>query len=306
MKLKKALEKAKKERNAGIQGIRIQVPQAPADESQKAGPGDDALPLPRPDTQAEKPPDSAADQIPAKPVDWKAPVYSESHRSILDLEKAAKNRCICLFPEADEIEHYKILRTQIQQRTKEKGWNTVMITSAQPGEGKTVTSINLAITMAKEFNQTVLLVDCDLRRQKIHHYLGLKSEHGLISYLIDDRPLNDLITWPNIPNMTLISGGRVMRDSTELLGSPKMKALVREMKSRYDDRYVIFDVPPVLAGADAVAFAPLMDGIVLVVEAGRTANRNVHKALELIPREKILGLVLNRARSPHSGYYKYY
>ena len=155
-------------------------------------------------------------------------------------------------------------------------------------------------------DQTVLLVDCDLRRQKIHNYLGLKNKRGLVDYLIDDRPLNDLITWPNIPHMTLISGGRIIRESTELLGSPKMKELVREMKARYDDRYVLFDVSPILAGADAAAFAPLMDGVVVVVEAARTTKKEVKKALSLIPQEKLIGVVLNKSKARVKRYKKYY
>ena len=302
MKLRKALEKAKKERGretplVSIKPQRKEQDQAGPKEARVSAP---VKPKPKPDVPVSQ------DERPKGQSGWKAPVYSESRRFEFDRKKAAQNRCVSLFPESEEIEFYKILRTQIQQRTKAQGWNTIMITSTQPGEGKTITSINLAVTMAKEFNQTVLLVDCDLRRQKIHDYLGLKSDRGLIDYLIDDQPLNDLITWPNIPHMTLISGGGTIRESTELLGSPKMIALVREMKARYDDRYVLFDVPPILAGADATAFAPLMDGVVMVVEAARTTKKDLKKALSLIPQEKLIGVVLNKSKTSVKGSYKYY
>jgi len=302
MKLRKALEKAKKERGretplVSIKPHRKEIDQAGPEEARVSAP---VRPKPKPEVPV------AQDERPKGQAGWKPPVYSESRRFKFDRQKAAQNRCVSLFPESEEIEFYKILRTQIQQRTKQQGWNTIMITSTQPGEGKTITSINLAVTMAKEFNQTVLLVDCDLRRQKIHDYLGLENKRGLVDYLIDDKPLNDLITWPNIPHMTLISGGGIIRESTELLGSPKMKALVHEMKARYDDRYVLFDVPPILAGADATAFAPLMDGVVMVVEAARTTKKDVKKALSLIPQEKLIGVVLNKSRGPVKGYYKYY
>ena len=215
---------------------------------------------------------------------------------------------MCISPDAPEIDSYKVVRTQIQQRARENGWNTVMVTSVQPGEGKTLTSINLAMTFAKEFNHTVLLVDCDLRRQNIHQYLGLSSDTGLIDYLRDGRPLKDLIIWPSIEKLTLISGGRTIQDSTELLGSPRMKSLVTEMKARYEDRFVFFDVPPILAGADAIAFAPLVDCILMVVEAGRTSIHDIKRALELIPKDKFIGFVLNRSDyTDFSGkYYKYY
>ena len=178
-----------------------------------------------------------------------------------------------------------------------------MITSVQAGEGKTLTAINLAVTFAKEYDQTVLLVDCDLRRQKVHQYLNFSSEKGIVDYLMNGHPLNDLIVWPNIEKLTLISGGKTIANSAELLGSPKMKALVQEIKSRYDDRCVIFDTPPILGWADAIAFAPLVDCILMVVEEGRTSIKDVNKALEMIPKEKFLGFVLNRRKSPLNKYY---
>ena len=164
-----------------------------------------------------------------KGAGWISPVYSEAKSIKLDPNYAAENRIVGMFPDSPEINFYKILRTQIQLRTKEKGWNTILVTSVNPGEGKTLTTINLAITFAKEYNQTVLLVDGDLMRQNIHKYLGLDSDKGLIDYLINDRPLKDFIVWPGIDKLTLISGGRTIHDSSELLGSPRMKSLIDEM-----------------------------------------------------------------------------
>lgn len=235
---------------------------------------------------------------------WISPVYSESQCKEINPAKIGENRCVCIFPNAPEIDSYKVLRTQILQRTREKGWNTIMITSAHPGEGKTLTSINLSITFAKEFSQTVLLVDCDLKQQNINKYLNVSSETGLIDHILDDMPLKDLIIWPGIEKMTVISGGRTIRDSAELLGSPRMAALVTEMKTRYKDRYVFFDVPPILGQADAIAFAPRVDCILMVVEAGQTSIHDVKKALELIPEEKFLGFVLNRHSIPIKPYGK--
>ena len=237
---------------------------------------------------------------------WISPIYSEAKSIKLVPEFAAENRIVGMFPDSPEINFYKILRTQIQHRTREKGWNTIMITSANPGEGKTLTSINLSITFAKEFNQTVLLVDSDLMRQNIHKYLGLDSDKGLIDYLIDDRPLKDFIVWPGIDKLTLISGGRTIHDSSELLGSPRMSSLIHEMKTRYPDRYVFFDVPPIFGGADAIVLAPLVDCIILVVAEGQTSIHDIEKALQMIPQEKFLGFILNRQKIPMSNYYYQY
>ena len=168
------------------------------------------------------------------------------------------------------LDFYKVLRTRILQQTKPKGWNTLMVTSTRPGEGKTLTAINLALTIAKAFGQTVLLVDCDLRQQQVYRYLGLESDKGIVDYLLDGVPVKDLIIWPKIDKLTLISGGRTVSESAELLGSQRMKDLVVEMKTRYGDRYVIFDVPPVLSGADALTFSQLVDGIIMVVEGAGT------------------------------------
>ena len=124
-----------------------------------------------------------------------------------------------------------------------------------------------------------------------------------MDYLLDECPVNDLIIWPGVEKMTLISGGRTLEWSSELLASPKMKDLMAEMKTRYPDRFVIFDVPPVLSAADALAFVPLVDHVVMVVHAGKTPLPDVKKALEMLPREKVLGIVLNRHEGVQKKYY---
>jgi non-specific protein-tyrosine kinase len=233
---------------------------------------------------------------------WTSPNYSKSRTVKLNMSTLANNRCVAIFPYARETDVYKVLRTQILRLTKEKGGNTIMITSALPGEGKTLTAINLSFTFAKLFDQTVLLEDGDLRRQGIHKLLGFESDRGLADYLVDKRPVSDIITWPGIDKLTVISGGKSIQESTELLGTSRMIDLVREMKTRYPDRYVFFDVPSVLSRADTLAFVPLVDYIIIVVRAGTTPMDDVRKALELIPQEKVLGFVLNRYKTQPTVY----
>ena len=264
MKLRKALDKAKKQR------------------------GESVIPA-RQYTMQHKHKIAEGDRHP--------PVYSKSVKIDLDTRTVLDNRCICIEADAPQLDCYKVLRTKIQQLTQAKGWNTVMITSPRAGEGKTLTAINLALTFSKAYNQTVLLVDCDLRQQNIHKMLGFQSNAGLIDYLVDDRPLNEAMIWPGIDKLTLISGGRTILNSTELMGSPRMKALVGEIKSRYDDRYVLFDVPPVLGSADTLALVPYIDSIVMVVVEGKTSTREVQKALEVLPAEKFLGFVINKQKA---------
>lgn len=265
MKLREAVEKAKEAREMEIQRL-VCTPEG-------------ALPVAAPE----------APTIAPRPG-----TGSTSKSYAYNPKIAAKNRCVCLTVDCPEAEAYKFLRTQIHQRTEENGWNTFMITSIRAGEGKTTTAINLALAFAREYSQTVLLVDCDLRAQKIHDYLGVESDGGLGDYLMSDRPLNDLMIRPGIDKFSLISGGKTIPDSTELLGSPKMKALVAEMKERYPERYVFLDVPALLERADALTFAPQVDGIIVVVEAGRTASQDIKKAMGMLPPEKFLGFVLNR------------
>jgi non-specific protein-tyrosine kinase len=233
---------------------------------------------------------------------WVTPVYETSRPIRLDPHVAAENRCIALLPGSPSLEAYKVLRTKILKQTRENGWNTIMVTSALPGEGKTLTSINLSLTFAREFSQTVLLVDCDLRKQNIHEVLGIESRLGLIDYLMKDISMNEIVIWPGIEKFTLISGGRTIEDSAELLGSPKMKMIFQEMKNRYPDRYVFFDVPPLLSGSDALTFSTLVDGILMVVQAAKTSMEDVERAVEMIPREKFLGFVINRFNSHISNY----
>ena len=270
MKLRKALDKANKERLEGFD--------EPGEES----------PVRERDA-GERPPSTGE----IFSTGWQSPVYSESISVRLDPNKLRRNRCVCISPDAPQLDAYKVLRTRIRHYAREKGMNTIMITSVRPGEGKTVTSINLALTFAREYQQTVLLVDCDLKKQDIRNYLGFASDRGLIDYLEDNRPLKDCIIWPGVEKLTVISGGRTVSDSTELLGSPKMQDLLAEMKGRYDDRYVLLDVPAVLDGADAMVFAPLVDCIIMVVEKGVTSLNDVKKAVELLPKEKFLGFVFN-------------
>jgi len=225
---------------------------------------------------------------------WISPVYSQSRPVHLGPECIARNRCVAYLDNIPETEVYRVLRTQILQRTLDSKSNTIMVTSALPGEGKTLVAINLAFSIAREFQHTVLLVDGDLKKQSIHKYLGYASDKGLIDFLADGAPLPELIAWPGIEKITLMSGGRSFQESAEILGSPRMKDLVSEMKGRYSERYILFDVPPLLAGADALTFIPLVDQVIVVVQAGKTPMDDVKKALQLVPKEKFLGFVLNR------------
>jgi len=228
---------------------------------------------------------------------WYSPIYNQSRTVKLNPEIVSANRCITFDGPSQVMDAYKILRTQILQKMQLLGGNTLMVTSALPGDGKTTTAINLAFTMAKEFQQTVLLVDCDLQQQDVHKQLGYSSDKGLIDYLLDDCPVSDLFTWPEVEKISIISGGRTIRESSELLGSPRMIELVADMKARYPSRLVIFDMQSISAGADALVFAPLVDHIVMVVQEGKTPVQDIKRTINMLPEEKLLGLMLNKYKT---------
>ncbi|HIJ89196.1 MAG TPA: AAA family ATPase [Desulfuromonadales bacterium] len=238
-----------------------------------------------------------AEVVDRSKLGWYSPTYSASRSIVLDPEVLHANRCLAFDGDALIIDSYKVLRAQILQRMKQTSGNTLMVTSVLPGEGKTTTAINLALIMAKEFQQTVLLVDCDLQQQDIHKRLGYPSDKGLINYLLDDCPVADLFTWPGIEKILLVSGGRTIRDSSELLGSPRMKELVTDMKTRYPNRLIIFDMQSTFAGADTLVFAPLVDNILLVVQEGHSSAKEINRAIDSLPGEKLIGLMLNRHRA---------
>lgn len=194
------------------------------------------------------------------------------------------------------VDAYKILRTQVTQRIRENGWNVVGVTSPGYGEGKTLTAVNLAVSLAMETTQTVLLVDSDLQDPTVHQVFGLKDCLGLADYLLDDQPVEDLLMHPGIGRFVLLPGGRAISNSTEILTSPKMLSLVEELKHRYPSRVVIFDLPPLLHTADVLAFSPYTDALLMVVEEGKTTGEELQRALSLVKNSRpVLGTVLNKA-----------
>jgi protein-tyrosine kinase len=203
-------------------------------------------------------------------------------------------------------EGYKLLRTHILQRTKAEGRNTLIITGPQQGEGKTLTAINLAISIAQEVNQTVLLVDADLRSPSIHRCFGLRTREGLVDYLTAGVPISELLIHPEgFDKLVILPGGRPSRQAAELINSPLMADLVQELKHYYPNRYVLFDLPPLLTFADALAFAPSVDGVVVVVEAGRTTSEDIERCQEMLKKFNLLGFVLNKLEILQPGYYYY-
>lgn len=190
---------------------------------------------------------------------------------------------------------YKLLRTRVLQRLREAGFNFFGVTSPGAGEGKTLTAINLAISIAMELNQTALLLDLDLRGPGLCATLGIDRCPGLAEHLLDGASLEDVLLNPGLGRLALLPAGRRVAASAELLGSAQMAALIAELKGRYPDRILIADLPPLLDAADALAFAPRLETALLVIESGRTTSEAVERALHLLGGLPLIGTVLNKA-----------
>lgn len=207
-------------------------------------------------------------------------------------------------------EEYKLLRTHILHKTKKENLNTIMFAGPRPDEGKSVTTINVGISISQEIDKTVLIVDSDLRNPSVHKYFGLSGKKGLVDFLKGGIPIPELLVHPEgIGKLVILSGGKPAGDAAELIKSPQMVDLVYELKHCYQDRYVLFDLPPLLNFADALAFAPLVDGIVLVIEAGHTTREELAQCLEMVNEFNVLGIVLNKmdrkkGEDSYSDYYQ--
>jgi len=220
--------------------------------------------------------------------------YTHTRTVTVDMDLLRRNRL--MVPGSDEPpgEAYRLLRTRILHHTAPENRNTLMVTGPRPNEGKTLTTINLAIAIAHKIGQTVLVVDGDLRNPSVQRYLDLPEGPGLADFLTSGYPIAKSLVHPEgLANLVVLPAGRSTTRAVELLSSPRMSELVRELKHFYPDRYVLFDLPPLLY-ADPLAFAPLVDGIILVVAAGNTPREEITRAQEMLQGFPLLGCVLNK------------
>ncbi len=186
--------------------------------------------------------------------------------------------------------------------------NLIMVTSALPGEGKSSTAINLARSIAMERNHTVLLIDADITVSRLSRMYSLQGTPGLTDLLLDNTlDPREVMARTDFPDLVILPAGRRHEHATELISSNEMERLLNEIASRYVNRVVVFDSPPLLATAEAPVLAKHVGQIVFVVEADRTRQHVVQNALAELDQSKEIGIVLNKCRSKHNakGYYGY-
>jgi len=188
-----------------------------------------------------------------------------------------------------------------------KNSNLIMVSSAKPNEGKTFVSINLALSIALEQDKTVLLIDADVLRPSLNRELGIGETSGLIEFLLDeDKKINDVIFNTNIEKLKIIPAGKPHHLSNELLASEKMAVLAKELATRYPDRIVIFDCPPLIGVTETLVLANMMGQAVVVVEESKTQIEDVKNATANLNEDLAVGLVLNKAIRSHKDLYGYY
>ncbi len=192
-----------------------------------------------------------------------------------------------------EADVYRQLRTKVLRIMNDSGFKTLAITSPRYGDGKTTAVTNLGISIALDQKQTVLLVDLDIRNPNLHQYLGLKPKAGLTDYLLRNTPIPECLMRPPFERVNVLPAGMSLENSSELLGSHKMIALAHELKARYPDRFVIYDMPPVLEQDDALAFLPQVDAVLVVVRDGVTRAEDLKRALKALSGSNVIGTVLN-------------
>ena len=231
--------------------------------------------------------------------------YSRTETAPVDATRLRENRILFTQEQNVIADAYKVLRTHVLQRMRTNNWKSLAVTSPMDGNGKTVTAINLAVSLAQDVNQTVLLVDLDLRRPAVGRYLWGLPTRGISDYLTDGADLGDLLVHPSIERLTILPGNHSFTQSSEMLSSPRMIQLAQELETRYENRLVLYDMPPLLTSDDVLAFLPHVDAVMLVIEDGKTTKDQLDQAYRLLGDKHVIGTVLNKSAEASSaaGYY---
>jgi protein-tyrosine kinase len=221
--------------------------------------------------------------------------YTETKLVKVSPELRKKNNLVAAIPGHPLQDSYRMLRTRVMQDMRANNWNTVAVISPNLGAGKTMTAINLAISIGGSMSHTAMLFDADFRRPSVGEYFGYKPEFGITDFFFKGVPLDKVMFHPDIDRLTVLTEREATSDSAEVLSSPKLGALFQEMRQRYADRIIVVDSAPVLEVDDVLALIPNVDCMLVVVENGVTTKDDLQKTLELLEAVPILGTVLNKS-----------
>jgi len=236
---------------------------------------------------------AAAAKVPPS-VHGVTPDYNETAIVHCDMRRTTEQRLV-----ADDFRNpvadvYRLLRSQVLQRMKKMNMTTLAVTGARDGDGASTTAANLAISIALDVNQTVLLVDLNLREPSISRKFGIEPKAGIEEYLRDQCQLKDCLVNPGLARLVVLPA-RASKgaDAAELIVSPRMTALAKELRTRYADRIIIFDTPPLLESGETLGFLPNVDGVLFVARSGQTTKAEVDRAAQLLSNYHIVGTMLN-------------
>ena len=206
-------------------------------------------------------------------------------------------------PKSIDAEAYRSLRSNIEYSSFDDEYRAIVVTSSVPGEGKSTTSGNLALSLAQSGNK-VLLVDCDMRKPSIHKKFKISNMSGTAELLLRKESFEDVANFYN-ENLTIITAGKIPPNPSEMLASRAMTAFIEEMKKEF--KYIILDTPPLQAVTDAQVLSTKVDGVLLVVRAGSTKRDAVLNSIDLIKKVqgKVIGTVLNGVENKKNSYYYY-
>ena len=203
-------------------------------------------------------------------------------------------------PHSVAAEQYRALRTRVTRADNNRAVRAIIVTSPNKGDGKSLSAANLALTMAQELHQRVLLVDADLRRPSVHRLFGIAETPGLTDVLMGGVALDDALVTLADHRLALLPAGLIPSNPAELLGSAAMRRVLDTLRTRFDR--IIIDMPPVAPLADVAVASSLADGLLMIVRAGVTPKPAIERALSGLDTSKVLGLVLNDAGTSAAGY----
>ncbi len=220
--------------------------------------------------------------------------YTKTRVQSCHPDRLSDKRVVAGFLDNANSQTFRTLRTQVIQKMRENNWRSLAITSPSEGEGKSLIAANLAVAIAMEVNQTVLLVDLDLKKPSLAQMFDIEQEHGFLDYLRGNVELENIMVNPGIDRLVVVPGRGAIINSSEIISSPKMVSFFNETRARYKSRIVIYDMPPVLPSDDVLSSVGNVDCALLVLEDGKNSEKDIVRAVRQLQNTAVLGTVVNR------------
>jgi Mrp family chromosome partitioning ATPase len=236
--------------------------------------------------------------------------FAELDRVEFDVESCERNHILLTEVKVGDAARadaaYRLLRGRVQQRIRANGWSCIGFTSPGPGEGKTVTTLNLAICIAREKQRPVYLLDLDMRSPSIVDYVGVQPPRSLAGYFSENLPADQVLFSTSIENLVIGGCREAVPNASELLATPQLERLLSHIRRRSPNALIILDLPPVMSTDEALVVAPRTDAMFVVVSEGRTRRDALRRAIDLLGDFTVAGIVLNRSGEDVGGdYYGY-